>query len=149
MRGHIRESMGRVQCASIADKKAEPPVLCKMPAATMVRGRLSCRGWTIDLVCFLRATWTIDLLSIPRYFLPRMGGGFRENKKIFFENCIYVTKIPTKSIFNFGKRKKRLRHKISTSNDYFFFCFLAASFSCSARERSSSLRQQRNQSPST
>ena len=136
MRGHIRESAGHVQCRSIANKKAEPPVLCKMPAATMVRGRLSCWGWTIDLVRSLRATWTIDLLSIPRYFLSWMGGGFRDKKNIFFENPIYLTKIPTKSIFNFGKR------------NYFFF-FLAASFSRSIRERSSSLRQQRNQSPST
>ena len=34
----------------------------------------------------------------------RVGGGFRENKKFFLKNRIYVSKIPTKSIFNFGKR---------------------------------------------
>ena len=137
MRGQYRESMGRVQCRCIADKKAEPPVLCKMPAATMVRGRLFYWGWTIDLVHSLRAIRTIDLLSIPRYFsLLDGGGGFQDKKNIFFENTIYLTKIPTKSIFNFGKR------------NYFFF-FLASSLARSMRERSSSLRQQRNQSPST
>ena len=34
----------------------------------------------------------------------RVGGGFQENKKVFLKNRIYVSKIPTKSIFNFGKR---------------------------------------------
>lgn len=38
------------------------------------------------------------------FHIKRVGGGFRENKKFFFENCIYVTKIPTKFIFNSGKR---------------------------------------------
>jgi hypothetical protein len=38
------------------------------------------------------------------FFSPGWGGGFRDKKNIFFENPIYLTKIPTKSIFNFGKR---------------------------------------------
>lgn len=34
----------------------------------------------------------------------RVGGGFRDKKKFFLKNRIYLAKIPTKSIFNFGKR---------------------------------------------
>ena len=34
----------------------------------------------------------------------RGGGVFRENKNSFCENTLYMTKIPTKSIFNSGKR---------------------------------------------
>ena len=34
----------------------------------------------------------------------RGGGVFRENKKPFCENTLYMAKIPTKSIFNSKKR---------------------------------------------
>ena len=39
------------------------------------------------------------------YFqIKRVGGGFRDKKKFFLKNRIEVSKIPTKSIFNSGKR---------------------------------------------
>ena len=38
------------------------------------------------------------------FFSLGVGGGFRDKKKFFFENGIYLAKIPTKSIFNSGKR---------------------------------------------
>lgn len=34
----------------------------------------------------------------------RGGGVFRENKKSFSENTLYMAKIPTKSIFNSKRR---------------------------------------------
>lgn len=56
-------------------------------------------NWTIDPVCFLRKK-----IYFFYFFSLGVGGGFRDKKNFFFENCIYLAKIPTKSIFNFGKR---------------------------------------------
>ena len=57
-------------------------------------------NWTIDPVHFLRRKNLFFFI----FFSLGWGGGFRDKKKFFFENGIYVTKIPTKSIFDFGKR---------------------------------------------
>ena len=42
--------------------------------------------------------------NLRKKILEGVGGAFRENKKLFSENPLYMAKIPTKSIFNFGKR---------------------------------------------
>lgn len=54
------------------------------------------------------------LAGYPQIFSLLDGGYFQDKKNIFFENGICLAKIPTKSIFNSGKRKKKFRHKIIT-----------------------------------